>query len=38
MVISRRPLWRRLASDNGDFALAIVCMHAHRDGDAQLTV
>ena len=35
VVISRRNLWRRPASCNGDFALVIAQMHAHRDGDAR---
>ena len=35
VVVSRRARWLRLASCNGDFAIAIARMHADRDGDAR---
>ena len=35
VVVSKRARWRRSAFCNGDFAIAIACMHADRDGDAR---
>ena len=37
VVMSWRARWWRVAYCNRDFALAIMCMHANRDGDMRLT-